>query len=230
MPEAVDPRHLLLVGAGPGVGAGVVRRFGREGFRSTLISRGGTLERLAAEFRSGGLEVEAVVADIADLGGYRATLERIFGAPGPPGLPCTTLRCRILARSSTPRRSGFGPRMTSLSSARSSRHRTRPAECRRRHPAVHERRLRRPSGARPGEPLNREGRPARGGEPDRRRCPEGRHPYRNHHDRRPGRAWDGVRSGQHRGTLLDCAHRPEGRLADRVSIHGCVTGPRDAWP
>ena len=39
MPEPVDPRHLLLIGAGPGVGAGVVRRFGREGFRSTLISR-----------------------------------------------------------------------------------------------------------------------------------------------------------------------------------------------
>ena len=38
----VQPRHLLLIGAGPGVGAGVVRRFGREGFRSTLISRAGT--------------------------------------------------------------------------------------------------------------------------------------------------------------------------------------------
>jgi NAD(P)-dependent dehydrogenase (short-subunit alcohol dehydrogenase family) len=42
MPESVDPRHLLLIGAVPGVGAGVVRRFGREGFRRTLISRGGT--------------------------------------------------------------------------------------------------------------------------------------------------------------------------------------------
>ena len=46
MPEPVDPRHLLLIGAGPGVGAGVVRRFGREGFRSTLISRGATLDQL----------------------------------------------------------------------------------------------------------------------------------------------------------------------------------------
>ena len=41
----VDPRHLLLTGAGPGVGASVVRRFGREGFRSTLISRGETVEQ-----------------------------------------------------------------------------------------------------------------------------------------------------------------------------------------
>src|ERR1700748_1151833 len=86
MPESVDPRHLLLIGAGPGVGASVVRRFGREGFRSTLISRGGTLEQLASELRGDGLEIEAVVADIEDLDGYRATLERIFGAPGAPGV------------------------------------------------------------------------------------------------------------------------------------------------
>ena len=82
----VDPRHLLLIGAGPGVGAGVVRRFGREGFRSTLISRGPALERLAPELRGEGLEIEAVGADIEDLDGYRATLERIFRAPGAPSV------------------------------------------------------------------------------------------------------------------------------------------------
>ena len=86
MPESVDPRHLLLIGAGPGVGASVVRRFGSEGFRSTLISRGETLEQLTPELRSDGLEVEAVGADIEDLDGYRATLERIFRAPGAPGV------------------------------------------------------------------------------------------------------------------------------------------------
>jgi NAD(P)-dependent dehydrogenase (short-subunit alcohol dehydrogenase family) len=86
MPESVDPRHLLLIGAGPGVGAGVVRRFGREGFRSTLIARGDSLDQLADELRSGGLEIEAVRADIADLDGYRATLEGIFSAPGAPGV------------------------------------------------------------------------------------------------------------------------------------------------
>ena len=86
MPEPVDPHHLLLIGAGPGVGAGVVRRFGREGFRSTLISRSETLDQLAPELRSGGLEIEAIAADIEDLDGYRETLERIFGAPGAPGV------------------------------------------------------------------------------------------------------------------------------------------------
>jgi NAD(P)-dependent dehydrogenase (short-subunit alcohol dehydrogenase family) len=86
MPERADPRHLLLIGAGPGVGAGVVRRFGREGFRSTLISRGATLEQLAPELRSLSLEIETVAADIEDLDGYRATLERIFVSPGAPGV------------------------------------------------------------------------------------------------------------------------------------------------
>jgi NAD(P)-dependent dehydrogenase (short-subunit alcohol dehydrogenase family) len=86
MAESVDPHHLLLIGAGPGVGASVVRRFGREGFRSTLIARGGTLGQLAAELRSDGLQVDTVLADIADLDGYRATLERIFRASGAPGI------------------------------------------------------------------------------------------------------------------------------------------------
>jgi NAD(P)-dependent dehydrogenase (short-subunit alcohol dehydrogenase family) len=85
MSQSVDPHHLLLIGAGPGVGAGVVRRFGREGFRSTLISRSGTAE-LASELRGGGLEIEAIAADIGDLDGYRGTLEGIFDAPGAPGV------------------------------------------------------------------------------------------------------------------------------------------------
>jgi NAD(P)-dependent dehydrogenase (short-subunit alcohol dehydrogenase family) len=84
MPEPVDPQHLLLIGAGPGVGAGVVRRFGREGFRSTLISRGDT--EVASELRSAGLEIDAIEANIEDLDGYRKTLEQIFSAGGAPGV------------------------------------------------------------------------------------------------------------------------------------------------
>src|SRR6201991_590119 len=85
MTETVDSNHLLLIGAGPGVGAAVSRRFVREGFRATLISRSGTAD-LASELRGGGLEIETIAADIADLDGYRGTLEGIFGAPGAPGV------------------------------------------------------------------------------------------------------------------------------------------------
>jgi NAD(P)-dependent dehydrogenase (short-subunit alcohol dehydrogenase family) len=86
MAEPVDPHHLLMIGAGPGIGAGVVRRFGREGFRSTLISRSGTVDQLAPELRSGGLQIDAVAADIEDLDSYRETLVRIFSASGAPGV------------------------------------------------------------------------------------------------------------------------------------------------
>jgi NAD(P)-dependent dehydrogenase (short-subunit alcohol dehydrogenase family) len=85
MTETVDPNHLLLIGAGPGVGGAVVRRFGREGFRATLISRSGSPD-LAAELRGNSLEIEAIAADIADPDGYRGTLEGIFGSAGAPGV------------------------------------------------------------------------------------------------------------------------------------------------
>src|ERR1700735_2118887 len=86
MPESVDPRHLLLIRAGAGVRPGGVRRLRPQGCRSTLIARGQTLQQLASQLRSDGLEIEAVHADIEDLDGYRVTLERIFRAPGAPGV------------------------------------------------------------------------------------------------------------------------------------------------
>lgn len=35
----IDPKHVLILGAGPGLGAGLARRFGREGFTVTLLAR-----------------------------------------------------------------------------------------------------------------------------------------------------------------------------------------------
>ncbi|HTT89164.1 MAG TPA: SDR family NAD(P)-dependent oxidoreductase, partial [Acidimicrobiales bacterium] len=37
--SSVDDRHLLLVGAGPGLGMAVARRFAEEGYRVTLVAR-----------------------------------------------------------------------------------------------------------------------------------------------------------------------------------------------
>jgi NAD(P)-dependent dehydrogenase (short-subunit alcohol dehydrogenase family) len=36
---SVGARHLLLVGAGPGLGAAIARRFARDGYRVTLVTR-----------------------------------------------------------------------------------------------------------------------------------------------------------------------------------------------
>jgi hypothetical protein len=59
----VDSSHLLLIGSGPGVGAAVVRRFGRERFRSTLVSRGERVQPVATALRQEGIEVDTLVAD-----------------------------------------------------------------------------------------------------------------------------------------------------------------------
>ena len=200
MSESVDPHHLLLIGAGPGVGASVVRRFGREGFRSTLISRSETLDQLAPELRSGGLEIEAIGADIEDLDGYRETLEGIFSAPGAPGvvvynaalpdpgeiLDTTVERLRtahdvdvlgavVAAQVAAPVLRAAGSGTLLFTSGGFADH---PV------PAL--------------ASLSWEGRPALGADADCRRRPGGRRPCRDRHDRRCCQARDGLRSGQHR--------------------------------
>jgi short-subunit dehydrogenase len=85
---AADPRWLLIVGAGPGLGAAVARRFGREGFRVTLAARDADrTARLASEVRDAtGAEVDAVVLDAAHPAALRERLVAAFrdggAAPG----------------------------------------------------------------------------------------------------------------------------------------------------
>src|SRR3954462_6907365 len=84
--SSLDPQHLLLIGAGPGVGAAIARRFGREGFRATLISRGEGLEDLAGGLRDEGMNVSPSVADVGDVEAYSATLRALYDAPGAPAV------------------------------------------------------------------------------------------------------------------------------------------------
>ena len=65
--STLDSSHLLLVGAGPGLGASVARRFAREGYRLTLVARSeATIAALADELRGAGTDVTVVVADAGD--------------------------------------------------------------------------------------------------------------------------------------------------------------------
>src|SRR5258707_15858262 len=82
----VDVKHLLLIGAGRGVGAAVGGRFGREGFRATLISRGGAAEQVAAGLRDEGMSMSPLVSDVGDLDGFRASLHELYDAPDAPGV------------------------------------------------------------------------------------------------------------------------------------------------
>jgi short-subunit dehydrogenase len=81
-----DPLHLLLIGAGPGVGAAIARRFGREGFRATLISRGEGLSEVAAGLRDEGMNVSQLVADVEDVDAYSATLRALYDATRAPAV------------------------------------------------------------------------------------------------------------------------------------------------
>jgi NAD(P)-dependent dehydrogenase (short-subunit alcohol dehydrogenase family) len=79
-----DPRHLLLVGAGPGLGAAIARRFAREGYRLTLVAR--SEPAIAQELRTGGSDVAVVQADAGDPAALRSALTPLFAASGAPGV------------------------------------------------------------------------------------------------------------------------------------------------
>jgi short-subunit dehydrogenase len=83
---AIDRRHLLLIGAGPGLGLAVANRFATGGYRGTLVAR--STDRLGDLRRSlsdTGAEINAVEADASDpedLGARMSKLYRRDGAPG----------------------------------------------------------------------------------------------------------------------------------------------------
>jgi len=78
--SALDAMHVLIVGAGPGLGAALARRFGREGCTVTLVARRAEpLVELAEELRTVGVAVDTVTADAADPEGFREDLERLAG-------------------------------------------------------------------------------------------------------------------------------------------------------
>jgi len=79
-----DPRHLLLVGAGPGLGAAIARRFAREGYRLTLVAR--SEPTIAQQLRAGGTDVAVVQADAGDPERLRAALSPLLAAPVAPGV------------------------------------------------------------------------------------------------------------------------------------------------
>lgn len=66
---------IAIVGAGPGISAGVARKFGAEGFTVVLLARTAeSLERQVSELRDSGIEAHSIVADVSDA----RTLESAF--------------------------------------------------------------------------------------------------------------------------------------------------------
>jgi short-subunit dehydrogenase len=83
---SIDRKRLLLVGAGPGLGMAVARRFAIGGHRVMLVARSTDhLEDLARSLADTGAELSTIEADASDpegLGARMADLYRENGAPG----------------------------------------------------------------------------------------------------------------------------------------------------
>jgi len=92
---------VAIVGAGPGLGAAVARRFGREGFAVALISRSTVkLETLREELSAVGVDAHSFAADVEDATALAGALEAAAAALGPIG---------VLQYSPVPRREFLRP-------------------------------------------------------------------------------------------------------------------------
>ncbi|MBB2975932.1 NADP-dependent 3-hydroxy acid dehydrogenase YdfG [Microbacterium endophyticum] len=75
---------IAIVGAGPGLGAAVARRFGREGFSIALISRDQEkLDALAGELSATGLTARGYAADVLEPSALEDALARAAAELGP---------------------------------------------------------------------------------------------------------------------------------------------------
>jgi NADP-dependent 3-hydroxy acid dehydrogenase YdfG len=75
---------IAIIGAGPGLGAAVARRFGREGFSIALISRNQSkLDSMAAELTAAGFTVSGYAADVRVPAALEDALARAAAELGP---------------------------------------------------------------------------------------------------------------------------------------------------
>lgn len=84
---SIDPQHLLLIGAGPGVGGAVARRFAEGGYHVTLVARSTDgLTKLADALSDTRAAIDTLTADASDPEGLRARLASIYASSSAPGL------------------------------------------------------------------------------------------------------------------------------------------------
>ena len=85
--SSIDNRHLLLVGAGPGLGMAVAHRFAEGGYRVTLVARSTDgLGKLANGLADTGARIDTVAADASDPEGLRARMAELYNEQGAPGV------------------------------------------------------------------------------------------------------------------------------------------------
>ena len=83
----VSHRHLLLVGAGPGLGMAIAHRFALGGYRVTLAARSADrLGDLADSLSDTGAEIGTLEVDAGDAEGLRARLTELYRGQDAPGV------------------------------------------------------------------------------------------------------------------------------------------------
>jgi short-subunit dehydrogenase len=86
-PGSVDRRHLLLVGAGPGLGMAVARRFAVGGYQVTLVARSTDgLRDLAGTLAGTGATISTIAADASDPDGLGDRIRELYAGNGAPGV------------------------------------------------------------------------------------------------------------------------------------------------
>jgi NAD(P)-dependent dehydrogenase (short-subunit alcohol dehydrogenase family) len=86
-PGRIDRHRLLVVGAGPGLGVAVARRFGDGGYRVTLVGRSADrLANLVTDLAASHAPVDTIIADASDPEDLRAQLTDLYQGDDAPGL------------------------------------------------------------------------------------------------------------------------------------------------
>ena len=84
---SIDGRHLLLIGAGPGLGEAMARRFAEGGYRLTLAARSMEgLAKVTGRLADTSADVDTITVDAGDPEDLRARLSALYGTDGAPGL------------------------------------------------------------------------------------------------------------------------------------------------
>jgi short-subunit dehydrogenase len=85
--SSIDNRHLLLVGAGPGLGLAVARRFAVGSYRVTLVARSTDgLGSLVESLADTGAQIDTIAADASDPEALGARMAELYNKQAAPGL------------------------------------------------------------------------------------------------------------------------------------------------
>lgn len=72
-------KTIAIIGAGPGVGLAIARRFGNEGFNVALLGRSTEkLKKLVSDLQNDGITAAAFTADVIDREGLAASLQNVI--------------------------------------------------------------------------------------------------------------------------------------------------------